>query len=130
MIKNISLITNQIKNFSLKNIECVAGFVLNFQNGSFESQCLLDIDFMMKDQDKHYIACFRFHNPNRIKFESAGIYHQLSIEIHDIADRGWENKKFEVIDYEEDTLHFYCSDIEILSIRETQPKQLLQDILP
>lgn len=120
MIKNISLINEKIKDFSLQKIEFIVGFVLNFQNRSFKDNCLLDIDFIIKDQNKQYIACFRFHNPNSIKFESGGVYHQMSIEIFDIRDRGWENKKFEVIDYEEDTLHFYCTDIEVISVRETQ----------
>ncbi|MDR7002746.1 hypothetical protein [Neobacillus niacini] len=120
MIKNISLITDKIKDFSIKNIEFMVGFALNFQNRSFDVNCLLDIDFIIKDKEKQYIACFRFHNPTNIHFESGGIYHQMSIEMYDIRDRGWENKTYEVIDYEEDTLHFYCTDIEILSLRETQ----------
>lgn len=120
MIKNISLITDQIKDFSLKNIECMDGFFLNFQNRCFENNCLLDIDFVIKDKEKQYIACFRFYNPNSIHFESGGIYQQMSMEIYDIRDRGWENKKYEVIDCEEDTLHFYCTDMEIISLREAQ----------
>ena len=122
MIKNISLITDKIKDFSLQNVECIVGFFLNFQNRSFEDNCLLDIDFIIKDKEKQYIACFRFYNPNRIDFESGGIYHQLSIEIYDIRDRGWEGKKYEVIDCEDDSLHFYCTDIEIISLRETLNK--------
>ncbi|MBO0959888.1 hypothetical protein J1P26_09135 [Neobacillus sp. MM2021_6] len=119
MIKNVSLITDKIKDFSLQNIEFIDKFVLNFQNKLFEDHCYLDIDFMMKDKEKQYIACFRFYHPNSIDFESGGIYHQLTIGIYDIGDRGWENKKYEVIDYEDDTLHFYCTDIEIISLRET-----------
>ncbi|WP_066304356.1 hypothetical protein [Bacillus sp. FJAT-29814] len=120
MIKNVGLITEKLKDFSLQNIESIVGFVLNFQAKSLEDHCVLDIDFTIKDKEKQYIACFRFHNPNSIKFESSGLYHQMSIEIFDISDRGWENKKYEVIDYEEDTLHFYCTDIEVISLRETK----------
>jgi len=118
MIKNLSLIKEKIKDFSLQNIEFIVGFFLNYQNRSFEDGCLLDIDFFIKDHEKQYIARFRFYNPNSIDFESGGIYHQMSIGIYDIRDRGWENKNYEVIDYEEDSLHFYCTDIEIISIRE------------
>jgi hypothetical protein len=121
LIKNISLITDEIKDFSLQNIESIVGFVLNFQNRSFKDSCVLDIDFLIKDKGTEYIACFRFHNPNTIKFESGGIFHQLSLEMFDISDRGWDNKKFEVIDYEEDTLHFYCTEIEVISVRDAQP---------
>ncbi|WP_040207383.1 hypothetical protein [Neobacillus jeddahensis] len=122
MIKNMSLITDKINDFSFQNIEFIDKFFLNFQNRSFEDHCFLDIDFLIKDHDKQYIAGFRFHNPNSIDFESGGIYHQLSIGIYDISDRGWENKKYEVIDYEDDTLHFYCTDIEVISLSETHYK--------
>jgi hypothetical protein len=122
LINNISLITDKIKGFSLQNIEFVDRFCLNFQNRTSEGNCFLDIDFLIKDKEKQYIACFRFYNPNRIDFESGGIYHQLSIEIYDIRDRGWEGKKYEVIDCEDDSLHFYCTDIEIISLRETLSK--------
>jgi hypothetical protein len=122
LIKNINLITDKIKDFSLQNIKFIDRFSLNFQNRSLEDPCILDIDFMIKDKEKQYVACFRFSNPNKIDFESGGIYHQLSIEIYDIRDRGWENKKFEVIDSEDDTLHFYCTDIEIISFIEIQYK--------
>ena len=120
MIKNLSLITDEINNFSLQNIEYIDGFYLNFQNRFLENHCVLDIDFVVKDNEKQYIASFRFHNPTSIDFESGGICHQMAIEIYDIRDRGWENRKYEVIDYEDDTLHFYCTDVEIISLRDTQ----------
>ncbi|GHH99480.1 hypothetical protein [Neobacillus kokaensis] len=118
MIKNSSLITEKVKDFSLQNIENIHGFFMNFQNRYSGDNCLLDVEFIIKDKEKQWISCFRFYNPNRIHFESGGIYHQLSLQIYDISDRGWENKKYEVIDYEDDTLHFYCTDIEVISVRE------------
>lgn len=120
MIKNISLITEQIKDFTLKNIEFIDCFYLNFQNGTFDGTCFLEIEFIIQDQGKQYHACFRFSNPNHINFESLGTIHQLSIEIYDIRDRGWENKIYEVIDCEDHSLHFYCTEIEIISLRETR----------
>ena len=119
----MSLITDEVSNFSLQNIEYIDGFHLHFQNRFLENRCLLDIDFVIKDNEKQYIACFRFHNPTSIDFESGGIYHQMSIEIYDIRDRGWGNKKYEVIDCEDDTLHFYCTDVEIISLRDTQNRR-------
>lgn len=120
MIKNMSLLTDKINDFSLQKIEFIDRFNLNFQNRMFEGNGYLDIDFFIRDQQKQYMACFRFYNPNSIDFASGGIYHQMSIEIYDIKDRGWEGRKYEVIDCEDDTLHFYCTDIEIISLREIQ----------
>lgn len=118
MIQNICLIHEQIKEFSLENIGLIDKFVLNFQNKFSEDHCFLDIDFSIKNKQKQHIARFRFHDPDHIDFASGGIYHQISIAIYDITDRDWGRKKFEVIDQEEHTLHFYCSAIEIISVRE------------
>jgi len=118
VIKNMNLINDKIRNFSFENIEYIAGFCLKFQNRSIDDNCVLDIDFIFEEQGTQYSACFRFYKPNRINFECGGIYQQISIAVLDIRDRGWENKKFEVIDYEEDTVHFYCTDIEVISVSE------------
>ncbi len=119
MIKNSHLIKDKIHDFTLQNIEFIVGFYLNFQNCSIEDTSYLDIDFLVKDKKKEYIASFRFYNPSNINFESGGIFHTMSVAIYDISDRGWGNKKYEVIDYEEDSLHFYCTDMEVMSIKET-----------
>lgn len=79
----------------------------------------LDIDFIIEAESKQYLARFRFYNPESITFESGGQYHQISIEFNDIRDRGWEGKKNEINDYEEGSLHFYCSEIEVMSVNET-----------
>lgn len=119
MIKNIELITDKSEDFSLRKIRYIVGFFLSFQSESFECNSVLDIEFLFDTEEKQYIARFRFYNPESINFESGGQFHQISIDIHDIKERGWENKRYEVIDYEEETLHFYCSDIEIIDVKET-----------
>lgn len=120
MIKNISLLTSKLKDFSLQNIEFIDSFYLDFNSGSLGGTCFLDINFIIKDKEKQYNACLRFYNPNNIDFQSLGTYHQISIEIYDIRDRGWENKIYEVIDREDHNLHFYCTNIEITSLTEIQ----------
>lgn len=120
MIKNIELITNKVEDFSLTKIIFITGISVSFYKEFEESRSLLEIEFIIEDDNcKKYLAKFHFHNPEDIRFESGGRYHQTSIDIHDIRDKGWENKKYEVIDYEEDNLHFYCTDIEVISMIET-----------
>ncbi|MGE8082127.1 hypothetical protein [Peribacillus loiseleuriae] len=119
MIKNIDLITDKTEKFSLQNIRYIVGFFLSFQNELPEKTSLLDIDFIYEDDKKQYIVRLRFYNPESINFESGGPYHQININIHDIRDRGWEVKNYEVFDYEEDTLSFYCAKIEAISVKET-----------
>ncbi|MBP1943578.1 hypothetical protein [Cytobacillus luteolus] len=120
MIKNVELITNEVQDFSLINIILITGFSVSFYKEFEENKSLLDIDFVIEDIDGNkFLAKFHFHNPESIRFESGGPYHQISIKIEDIEDKGWENKRYEVIDYEGDTLHFFCSDIEVMSIKGT-----------
>ncbi|WP_138420851.1 hypothetical protein [Aquibacillus sediminis] len=120
MIKNVELITNEVQDFSLIKIKLITSFYVSFYKEVGENKSLLEIDFVIDDDNGNkFIANFHFHNPENIRFESGGPYHQISIDIQDIKDKGWENKRYEVTDYEEDTLHFYCSDIEVISIKET-----------
>ncbi|WP_345241318.1 hypothetical protein [Pontibacillus salipaludis] len=120
MIKNIELITNEVHDFSLINIELLTSFFVSFYKELGENKSLLEVDFVIKDDNGNkFLAKFHFHHPENIRFESGGPYHQISIDIQDIRDKGWENKRFEVIDFEKDNLHFYCSDIEVISIKET-----------
>ncbi|WP_342541925.1 hypothetical protein MHH33_12715 [Paenisporosarcina sp. FSL H8-0542] len=119
MIKNIGLITDELQNFSFADIKCISNFNLSFQKEFNVHSSLLDIDFIIEGNGNGYLVQFRFHNTQSISFESGGLYHQISLNIEDITERGWEKMKFEVEDYEENTLHFFCSEIEILSISET-----------
>jgi hypothetical protein len=120
MIKNIELIRNEIEDFSLANIEFIKKFSLEFQSEFNETKSVLDIDFVfVATSKKRFIVNFLFYNPQSVRFESGSNYHQISVDIKDIKNKGWENKLYEVIDYEEDTLHFYCTEIEITSIKET-----------
>ncbi len=120
LIKNVELITNEVQDFSLIKIKLITSFYVSFYKEVGENKSLLEIDFVIDDDNGNkFIANFHFHNPENIRFESGGPYHQISIDIQDIKDKGWENKRYEVTDYEEDTLHFYCSDIEVISIKET-----------
>ncbi|SES46396.1 hypothetical protein [Psychrobacillus sp. OK032] len=119
MIKNIGLITDELQNFSFANIKCISNLNLSFLKEFNVYSSLLDIDFIIEGNGNRYLVHFRFHNPQSITFESNGSYHQISLNIKDITERGFEKMKFEVEDYEENTLHFFCSEIEKVSISET-----------
>lgn len=120
MIKNIELITNEIQDFSLQKMKFITNFNVSFFKDFGENQSLLSIDFIIEaDNEKQYVATFHFHNPESIYYEGGGSYHQLSLTIDDMKERGWEQKRYEVFDYEDRTLSFYCSDIEVTSIKET-----------
>lgn len=39
----------------------------------------------------------------------------MGFDIVDITDRGWDNLQFEILDYEDNRIGFYCNSVDILS---------------
>ncbi|WP_460185706.1 hypothetical protein [Thermopirellula anaerolimosa] len=37
-------------------------------------------------------------------------------DIADLSDRGWDRVKYEVQDYENSRIHFFCADIEVMDV--------------
>ncbi|WP_456364460.1 hypothetical protein [Priestia aryabhattai] len=122
MIKNIELITNKIQDFSYTDIKYLTAFSLGYSSENGENKAHLEIDFVIEDKenkDKKILAKFCFHHSKQVYLDSDGTYHQIHLDIEDITDRGWENARYKVLDYEEGTLSFYCSSVEVLSVSET-----------
>ncbi|WNS82250.1 hypothetical protein RRU94_16055 [Domibacillus sp. DTU_2020_1001157_1_SI_ALB_TIR_016] len=119
MVKNLELITDKVQSFSFADITYIKNFNLSFLKEFNVHSSVLDIDFIVEGKDNRYLVQFRFHNPQNIHFESGGFYHQISLNIDDITERGWENMKYEVEDYEDNALSFFCAEVEVISISET-----------
>lgn len=119
LIKNTDLLTAKTGRFSLGDFKYIVGFFLSYQTELSEKTSLLDIDFIYEDDNNHYIIRLRFYHPEDINFESGGRYHQINFTIDDIRDCDWEDKNYKVFDYEEDTLRFYCTQIEVISVQVT-----------
>ncbi|PET66910.1 hypothetical protein CN514_10940 [Bacillus sp. AFS001701] len=116
---NIDLVKREISDFSFIEVKLISDFHLKMYEEDFEKKAVLEIEFVIESNGSRYKIMVRFHNPQEIKFESIGTYHQISLDIKDVSERRWENIKLEVMDYEEDRLHFYCSRAEILDVRKT-----------
>lgn len=125
MIKNIEMITNKIQDFSYVDFKYLTSFSLgySFENGDHKAH--LEIDFVIQDKnnkDNSILAKLRFQHPKQVYLDSDGTYHQIYLDIEDITDRGWENSRYKVLDYEEGTLSFYCSSVEVMSVNATDYK--------
>ena len=40
----------------------------------------------------------------------------MNTSIIDLSDRGWESVNYEVEDYENDRIHFFCREVEITGV--------------
>ena len=87
-----------------------------FDNESWEEHKHLLLEMANSDNYKILIECkdvdsFRFQGNGQI----SGFY------INDMSVRGYENaSRYEVGDYEENALEFYCSDVIIKSLEKTE----------
>ncbi|MED4284999.1 hypothetical protein P4679_24070 [Priestia megaterium] len=122
MIRNIEMITNTIQDFSYADIKYLTAFYLGYSSEISDHKAHLEIDFVIEDKnnkDNRILAKFRFRHPKQVYLDSDGTYHQIHLDIEDITDRGWENSRYKVLDYEEGTLSFYCSSVEVISVIAT-----------
>ncbi|TWT09366.1 hypothetical protein [Planomicrobium sp. CPCC 101079] len=119
MIKNNGLLTRYVTDFSYADIKCITNFNLSFIKDLDIYSSLLDIDFIVESAEGMYLVQFRFREPQNIRFESLGYFQPVNLAIRDLRKKGWENIKYEVQDNENNTLSFYCSEIEVISVSKT-----------
>ncbi|PSL41775.1 hypothetical protein B0H99_10118 [Planomicrobium soli] len=118
-MKNSELLSKYLKDFSYANIKCLTNFNLSFLKDFDIYSSLLDIDFLVESEDGPFLVQLRFRDPQNIRFESLGYFQPVDLVIVDLSRKGWENIKYEVEDFENNTLGFYCSEIEVISVTKT-----------
>lgn len=122
MIRNIERIKSIINHFSIHRIQWLSNF--NFQiiqDQYFEDISILDITFLVKENEITYELLIRFSNTEALHFKSGGALTQISgFNIKDLTQNGYYPMKYEVEDYENGIIHFYCADIEFLSLTESE----------
>ncbi|TWT25899.1 hypothetical protein [Planomicrobium sp. CPCC 101110] len=122
MIKNKGLLARYIDDFSWADIKCITNFNLSFLKDFNVYSSLLDIDFIVESKGESFLVQLRFRDPQNIRFESLGYFQPVDLVIRDLRKNGWENIKYEIEDHENNTLCFYCSEIEAISISKTNLK--------
>ncbi len=122
MIRNIESLKPIINNFSIHTIEWLSDLHFQvIQNKYFENTSILDITFLIKENGKTYELLIRFFNVEALRFQSGGTLTQISgFNIKDLTENGYYPMKYEVEDYENGIIHFYCADIEFLSLTESE----------
>jgi hypothetical protein len=70
------------------------------------------IELIMQEQDEpHRKIGFRFHDVRDVSFSEWGSI--VGLYFQSIRDRGWEDVRFEVGDYEFGGIHLYCYGISV-----------------
>ncbi|MBQ4282306.1 MAG: hypothetical protein IJB96_00065 [Lachnospira sp.] len=74
------------------------------------------IELTMSDAERKDIICFRFNNVSGAKCDFSGWISGL--EIVDLLQRDvCSEVHYEVLDYEDGQVHFYCDEIEVRVVR-------------
>lgn len=125
-IKNYSLLLDISPEFSLFDLKYMISFnyFVEFDNIALfdeRSSTNLDITFIGEiKEEQRYEVKIRFGKVENLELFAGGGVIQLSgFEILDFRDRSWENIKFQVRDFENRDIDFYCNNIEILEVKES-----------
>ena len=115
MERYMKSILKEFPNFSWSNIKAIHNLQMKYpkvQDGHGKS--LLIIQFLYEEGESKYDFLFYFYAPRTLVLETSGEYQQISLTVHNMKERGWEGILYEVEDYEEQRLSFYCEDIEFI----------------
>ena len=108
-------ILKEFPNFSWNNVKAIHNLQMKYpykQNTAVKA--LLSIQFLYEEGKEKYDFLFYFYGPRSLVLETSGEYQQISLTVHNMRERGWEGILYEVEDYEEQRLSFYCADIEFI----------------
>jgi hypothetical protein len=81
-----------------------------------ESQLTLVLE--SEGRSPNFLLSLRFEGVQNLKLSFGGQLTQIiGFGITDISQRQWERLNWEVTDFENGCIHFYCREVEILSAR-------------
>ena len=122
MVKmNLTMIKSVFPDFDIENFNMFDEIVFLkwetiFDNESWEERRNLVLEMVGSENYKILIEC---KDVNYFRFQGNGQI--LGFYIKDMSVRGYENSsKYEVGDYEENELEFYCSDVIIKNLEKLE----------
>ncbi|PFH81142.1 hypothetical protein [Bacillus sp. AFS088145] len=83
----IDLVKRTLSDFSFMDVRLITDVHLKIFEENFEKKAVLDIEFVIESNDLRYKIMVRFHDPQKIQFESYGTYHQISLDIRNTNER-------------------------------------------
>lgn len=127
-MKNINIIKDKIIDWQISDIAYIKMISLfpnansNFfsLNITFLSQKRKPSSIWPNTKDVFDEISILFHNVSNFNcnFEGEFIPQITGFDIIDVSDQGWESVKFQIEDYENGIIGFYCREIEIKSIKQ------------
>lgn len=122
-IRDIGLLNALLKDFHFAGFQSITNFELQFTIDFGEPKSLLAINFLYQEAEREFDVLLHFTDPRCLNLSGPGRTFDISLYMMDLTDRGWEDMKFEVGDYEDNSLHFYCTAIKVAWISERPERQ-------
>ncbi|HSP22369.1 MAG TPA: hypothetical protein VLQ20_08565, partial [Planococcus sp. (in: firmicutes)] len=124
-IRNIGLLTAPLKDFRFAGFRSIRNLELQFTTDFGEPKSLLAISFLYQEEEREFDVLLNFIDLQSLNLSSPGRTFDISLAFMDLTEFGWEDMKFEVGDYEDGSLHFYCAAIEVASVSERPRNQTI-----
>jgi len=128
-IENIDIIKSKIIDWQVSDIAYIK--MVSLIPNEDDKRLLLDIVFLSQNRhsslnwpdtgttfDEILLSFYDVSNLN-LKFEGKFIPQLTGFDIVDISDQGWERINFQIMDYENGIIDFYCRKIEVKSVRQS-----------
>lgn len=115
-IRGIDLLATSTAKLSLSEFSTVDRLLFSAVRGSARYD--LELVLLTDGLSSNFRACIRFERVSGLELKEFGgsIAQVRGLEIHDISDAGWEQKNWEVRDFENSRVSFTCEHVEICSV--------------
>ncbi|WP_214824128.1 hypothetical protein [Exiguobacterium algae] len=114
----------KIPDFNSTNVKYITDFHYYIGYNSYYDQVsFLEIDFLLEVGNRKFTLKMKFNDVSSLDLLGFGNnYNQLmGFIINNLSESGFEkNKKYLVEDYESNIIKFYCADLEVLTLDETE----------
>jgi hypothetical protein len=126
-VKNTELVSSRVGRWYPGDLAFIERLELILQATGDSSELLIDARFQRKDQAKNgwpgsmtdgISVTLRFDHISNLALREfgGGVKQVMGFDIVDISDRGWEDALFEVEDYEDGCIKFYCKSVEVVAV--------------
>jgi hypothetical protein len=89
------------------------------------NQCGVELTIECREREPRFALTVYFSGVQRLRILDFGcpVMRIIGLYIKDISDRQWEDIRWEVGDYEDDEIAFFCAEIRVVSSRLLAPHE-------
>lgn len=113
-IKGIEKLTNKVGKFSWHELKIVKKLIFS----QLDDGASVSLEILFDQRKPGFRATLKFLGVTKLQLEEfGGNETRISgFDICDIKDRGWDGIAWEVLDFEDEQIHFFAKTFEILDV--------------